>query len=166
MRPHTNRPCEKRWHLEETEGREHHRKVHGSNTEVVWPRKEARPPGLRRKKYSRDGRPTTWEKKKKKTDAEMDVLCQPRHESHRNAERWTPWQNWLDENCVCHSDHTTKWVLLEVDGGNVSWRSEIEGLPVSVVPLVVAKWQNCFDDFRGGQMIWLAFLTVLIIKPS
>ena len=30
---------------------------------------------------------TTWEKKKRKTEAEMDVLCQSRHESHRNDER-------------------------------------------------------------------------------
>ena len=28
-----------------------------------------------------------WEKKKRKTEAEMDGLCQPRHESHRNDER-------------------------------------------------------------------------------
>ena len=30
---------------------------------------------------------TTREKKAKKTEAEMDGLCQPRHESHRNDER-------------------------------------------------------------------------------
>ena len=30
---------------------------------------------------------TTWEKKKRKTEAEMDGLCQPSHESHRNDER-------------------------------------------------------------------------------
>ena len=30
---------------------------------------------------------TTWEKKKRKTKAEMDGLCQPRHESHRNDKR-------------------------------------------------------------------------------
>ena len=29
----------------------------------------------------------------------MDGLCQPRHESHRNDERRSPWQNWLEENC-------------------------------------------------------------------
>ena len=44
-----------------------------SKTEVVWTCKEARP-RLRRKKYSGDG--TTWEKKKRKTEAEMDGLCQ------------------------------------------------------------------------------------------
>ena len=44
---------------------------------------------------------------------EMDGLCQPRHESHRNDERWSQWQNWLDENCVCRSDPTTKWEQLE-----------------------------------------------------
>ena len=27
---------------------------------------------------------TTWEKKKRNTEAEMDGLCQPRHESHRD----------------------------------------------------------------------------------
>ena len=51
---------------------------------VVWPRKETRPRIHRKKDYG-DG--TTWEKKKRKTEAEMDGLCQPRHESHRNDER-------------------------------------------------------------------------------
>ena len=46
-------------------------------TEVVWP-KEARP-RLRRKKDSGDG--TNRETKARKTEAEMDGLCQPRHES-------------------------------------------------------------------------------------
>ena len=56
-----------------------------SATEVVWPRKEARP-RLRRKKDSGDGT-TRQEKKARKTEAEMDGLCQPRHESHRDVER-------------------------------------------------------------------------------
>ena len=30
---------------------------------------------------------TTWKKKKRKTETEMDGLCQPRHESYRNDER-------------------------------------------------------------------------------
>ena len=30
---------------------------------------------------------TTWDKKKRKTETEMDGLCQPRHEGHRNDER-------------------------------------------------------------------------------
>ena len=55
--------------------------------QVVWPLKEARP-RTRQKKDSGDG--TTWEKKKRKTEAEMDGLCQPRHESHRNDERRSP----------------------------------------------------------------------------
>ena len=42
---------------------------------------EARP-RIRRKKYSGDG--TTWKKKARMTEAEMDGLCQPGHESHRN----------------------------------------------------------------------------------
>ena len=50
-----------------------------SATQVVWPRKEARP-RLRRKTDSGDG--TTREKKARKTEAEMDGLCQPRHEVH------------------------------------------------------------------------------------
>ena len=29
----------------------------------------------------------TWEKKARKTEAEMDGLCQSRHESHRNNRR-------------------------------------------------------------------------------
>ena len=55
-----------------------------SKAEVVWPRwsKEGRP-RLFRKKDSGDG--TIREKKARKTEAEMDGLCQPRHESH--AER-------------------------------------------------------------------------------
>ena len=57
------------------------REVQESATQVVWPCKEARP-RLRRKTYSGDG--TTREKKARKTEAEMDGQCQPRHESHRN----------------------------------------------------------------------------------
>ena len=30
---------------------------------------------------------TTWEKKVRITEAEMDELCQPRHERYRNDER-------------------------------------------------------------------------------
>ena len=78
------RPCEKRCHLGETESREHNGEVQESKTEVVWPRKESRP-RIRRKKDSGDC--ATWEKKMRKTEAEMDGLCQPRHESHRNDER-------------------------------------------------------------------------------
>ena len=84
---HANIPCEKRKHQGETEGREYRREVQESATQVVWPRKEARP-RLRRKKDSGDG--TTRAKKARKTEAEMDGLCQPRHESHRNDERRGP----------------------------------------------------------------------------
>ena len=77
--------------------------------EVVWTRQEARP-RIRRKKDSRDG--TTWEKKKRKTEAEMDGLCQPRHESHRN-------DNWLETNCVCSSDPTTKLERLEEEESKI-----------------------------------------------
>ena len=52
-----------------TSVREHHSEVQESKSEVVWPRKEARP-RLLRKKDSGDG--TTWEKKARKTEAEMD----------------------------------------------------------------------------------------------
>ena len=82
IRPYTKRPCEK--HPGETDGREHHREAQEGKTEVVWPRKEARP-RIRRKKDSGDG--TTWEKIKRKTKPEMGGLCQPRHESRRNDER-------------------------------------------------------------------------------
>ena len=54
MRPHAKRPCEKRKHQGETEGREYRREVQESATEVGWPRKEARPT-LLRKKDSGDG---------------------------------------------------------------------------------------------------------------
>ena len=83
MRPHAKRPCEKRKHQGQTEGREYHREVQESEHEVVWPRKEART-RLRRKNYAGDG--TTREKKARKTEAEMDRLCRPRHESLRNDE--------------------------------------------------------------------------------
>ena len=39
------------------------------------------------KKDSGDG--TTREIKARKTEAEMDGMCQPRYESHRNDERWS-----------------------------------------------------------------------------
>ena len=58
MRPDDKRPCEKRKHQVETEGREYRREVQESETRVVWPRKEARP-RLRRKKDSEDGTTTT-----------------------------------------------------------------------------------------------------------
>ena len=87
MRPHAKRPCEKRKHQGENEGREYRREMQESATQVVWPRKEARP-RLYRKTDSGDG--TTRETKARKTEAEIDGLCQPRHESHRNDERRGP----------------------------------------------------------------------------
>ena len=48
---------------------------------MVWPRTDTIP-RIRRKKDSGDG--TTWEKKKRKTEAMMDGLCQPKHESYRD----------------------------------------------------------------------------------
>ena len=53
--------------------------VQESETEVVWTHEETRP-RICRKKDSGDG--TTWEKRK--TEADMDGQCQPRHESHRD----------------------------------------------------------------------------------
>ena len=87
MRPHAKRPCEKRKHQEETEGKRVSQRGAGKPTQVVWPCKDARP-GLRRKKDSGDG--TIREKKARKTEAEMDGLCQPRYESHWNNERRDP----------------------------------------------------------------------------
>ena len=87
MRPHAKKPCEKRKHQGETEGREYRREVQESATDVGWPRKKARP-RLRRKKYSVGG--TTREKKARMTEAEMGGLFQPRHDSHRNDERRGP----------------------------------------------------------------------------
>ena len=40
-------------------------------------------PRIRQKKDSENG--TTWEKTKRKTDAAMDGLCQPRHDRHMRA---------------------------------------------------------------------------------
>ena len=57
----------------ETAGREYHREVEESKTDVVW------------KKAYGDG--TTSKKKKRKTEAEVDGLCQPSHDSHRNQKR-------------------------------------------------------------------------------
>ena len=75
-----------------------------SKTEVVWPREEAIP-RLRRKKDSGDG--TTWEKKKKKTEAKVDGLCQSRHESYRNDEMMMKSITELDggELCMSHRPH-------------------------------------------------------------
>ena len=68
MRPHTEKPCEKRQHQGETGGREYHRYVHESKAEVVWTLKrrdqeyvgikslESVPPGRRKEDArSRDG---------------------------------------------------------------------------------------------------------------
>ena len=98
---------------------EYRREVQESATQVVWPRKEAIP-RLRRKKDSGDG--TTREKKARKNEAEMDGLCQTRHEIHRIDERRGPWQNWLEENCGCRSDPTTKWERLEEEEVSVCSR--------------------------------------------
>ena len=68
----------------ETEGREYHTGVQESEIEVVWTCGEARP-RLRRMVDTGDG--TDRDKKKRNTEAEMDGLCQPRHESHRDDER-------------------------------------------------------------------------------
>ena len=87
MRPQAKRPCEKLKHQGDTEGREYRREAQESATEVVWPRKEERP-RLRSKKYYGDI--ATHEKKARKIEAEMDGLCQPRHESHQNDERRSP----------------------------------------------------------------------------
>ena len=87
MLPHAKNPSEKRKHQGETEGREYHREVQESATQVGWPRKEARPIP-RRKKDSGDG--TTRGKKARMTEAEMGGLFQPRHDSHRNDERRGP----------------------------------------------------------------------------
>ena len=57
--------------------------VQESEIEVVMTREETRP-RIRRKKDYGDG--TTWEKNARKTEAEMDGLCQPRHVSNRNNE--------------------------------------------------------------------------------
>ena len=54
----------------------YHREVQENATQAVWSRKEA-VPRLRKKNDSGDG--NTREKKARKTEAEMDGLCQPRH---------------------------------------------------------------------------------------
>ena len=61
----------------------------------------------------RNGDGTTWEKKSKKTEADMDGLCQPGHEGKRNNKRGSPRKNWQEENCVCRSDPTPTWERLE-----------------------------------------------------
>ena len=43
----------------------------------------------------------------------MDGLCQPGNESHRTTKDEILAQNWLEENCVCLIDPTTKTGRLE-----------------------------------------------------
>ena len=67
-----------------TEGIEPHIEVQESETDVVWTREETRPRILR-KKDSGDG--ITWEKKKRKTEAEMHgwtVSTETCYDTHRN----------------------------------------------------------------------------------
>ena len=91
------------------EDREYHKEVVlESETEVVWTSDETRP--VIRRKMDGDG--TTWEEKKK-TEAEMDGLCQRRHERYRDNKIWSPWLNWLEENFACRIDPTIKWERLE-----------------------------------------------------
>ena len=61
-----------------------YREVQESETEGVWTREETIPI-LSRKRDSGDG--TTWEKKKRKTEADMNGLFQPRHDSYRDNRR-------------------------------------------------------------------------------
>ena len=43
---------------------------------------------------------TTWEKKKGKTEPEMDGLYQPGREGYMDNKRSRPWHNWLEQNCA------------------------------------------------------------------
>ena len=69
---------------EETGGREYHREVQESEIEVVWPCEEAR---SRIHQTKDSGDDATREKKARKTEAEMDGLCQPGHESYQDNKR-------------------------------------------------------------------------------
>ena len=60
------------------------REVQESYTGVDWTREETIP-RIHQKKDFGDG--TTWEKKNRKTEADMDGLCQPRVESYRDNNR-------------------------------------------------------------------------------
>ena len=77
MRPHTKRPCEKRKHQGETECGEYHREVQESVTDMV------RFGHVKRRDQDYVGRNPL---EMAPSEAEMDGLCQPRHESHRNDE--------------------------------------------------------------------------------
>ena len=65
-------------------GREQHITEQEIETEEVRTR-EGAIPLKRRKKVHVDG--AIWKTKKRGTEAEMDGLCQPSHESHRNNTR-------------------------------------------------------------------------------
>ena len=120
-----------------------------SKTEAVWRLKEARP-RLRRKKDSGDG--NTREKRKRKTEAAMDGLCQPRHESYQDNRRWMPWQNWLEENCVCRSDPTIKWERLEEE--------EDDSDPP------VAGRLKCSSSSVSYSFSWRLQLSIFLSSPS
>ena len=78
---HTLRDHASKYNIRERLKVENITEVQESKTEGFWIREETRP-RIRRKKDSGDG--TTWDKKKRKTEADMDGLCQPRHESYRD----------------------------------------------------------------------------------
>ena len=61
------------------------REVQESKTEVVWTCEEARTT-IGRKKDCGDG--TTREKKRRKTEAEMDGLCKPRQDEVHDRTGW------------------------------------------------------------------------------
>ena len=127
---------------------------------MVWPRKEARP-RLRGKKDSGDDRPTTWEKNKKYRP-EIDGLCQPRHESHRNDKRWSPLQNWREENCVCRSDPTTKWERLEEEEEDNNY-SSVKLIESRAPPVIVFM---CIYLLFVRPLVPLLSLSVYIIWHS
>ena len=56
---------------------------------------------------------TFWDKKKSDTNATMVGLNQLRLESYGDDMRLSSWQNWLEQNRVWRSDHTTKGKRLE-----------------------------------------------------
>ena len=71
---------------------------------------------------------TTWEKKKRKTEAEMDGLCQPRHESHRQKMKsmtelaggelclpQRPHNQWLEEKAVILKGNFSNFILFHLN---------------------------------------------------
>ena len=155
---------------------QHHRRIteDSEKTEVVWPRNEAR----RRLHRKKDEMVPPGRRMRGRPKQRWTVSTETREPA--NDERWSPWQNWLEENCVCRSDPTTKWERLEEEDSDSSTAStwpqiddeNITYMPMYVIPSVMSLHMfyipskiNVLLSGNNGQIqLWQFLLEMLTDK--